>query len=175
MPLKLFYILLADSSVALHGKPYAIKAPPSTITLLELHLPRHALRICRRHLLSWITGDDGALLRVSGVLGKLPRLWGPQNVCIHQNVYLYDTSCCSIRASLPIQSILCCASTTLLSVFPTSLGYSAYLPNPAGLVAVLRSADRSPLQCSCSLGGTCCEDVGASGPLFMNCPTKYWA
>jgi hypothetical protein len=37
--------------------------------LLELQLQWHALRICPRHLFSWIIGDDGALLRVSGVPG----------------------------------------------------------------------------------------------------------
>jgi hypothetical protein len=67
--------------------------------MLELQLQWHALRICRRHLVSWITGDDGALLRVSGVLGKLPTFWSPWKLCVHQNVYLYDTSSCSIRAS----------------------------------------------------------------------------
>jgi hypothetical protein len=48
----------------------ALVAPPPgpDYLVLELQLQWYALRIYRRHLFSWITGDDGALLRVSGVL-----------------------------------------------------------------------------------------------------------
>jgi hypothetical protein len=71
-----------------------------------------------------VTGDDGALLRVSGALGIFPTLQSARNVCIHHNVYLYDSSCCSMRASLinTVNSMLCiyytmkCISNSLQSV-----------------------------------------------------------
>ena len=55
---KLLYCISLKIENRGNGCPY----------LLELQLQWYALRIYRRHLFLWITGDDGALLRVSGVL-----------------------------------------------------------------------------------------------------------
>jgi hypothetical protein len=65
-----------------YRKKHVLSVTKLTVQIvLELQLQWHALRMCRRHLFSWITGDDGALLRVSGLHNSIfGTPWGPREL-----------------------------------------------------------------------------------------------